>query len=100
MLLEELNADISDVSQVLLAGSFGSYLAPASAVRIGLVPRIPVLRIVSAGNVAGEGAKMTLLSLRERAGARTLLEEVRYIELSDRPDFNDEFVDMLAFPAP
>jgi hypothetical protein len=23
---------------------------------------------------------------------------VRYVELSDRPDFNDRFVDQLAFP--
>jgi uncharacterized 2Fe-2S/4Fe-4S cluster protein (DUF4445 family) len=98
LLLEELGAEPRDVQQVLLAGSFGSYLSPASAVRIGLVPKLPVLRIVSAGNVAGEGAKMTLLSHRERAGATTLLEEVRYVELSDRTDFNDKFVDQLAFP--
>ncbi len=99
LLLEELGAVPGDVQQVLLAGSFGSYLSPASAIRIGLVPSLPVLRIVSAGNVAGEGAKMTLLSVPERAGARTLLEEVRYVELSDRPDFNDQFVDRLAFPS-
>jgi uncharacterized 2Fe-2S/4Fe-4S cluster protein (DUF4445 family) len=62
------------------------------------VPKLPVLRIVSAGNVAGEGAKMILLSLRERVGAATLLKEVEYVELSDRPEFNDRFVDLLAFP--
>jgi uncharacterized 2Fe-2S/4Fe-4S cluster protein (DUF4445 family) len=99
LLLQELDLDPRDVQQVLMAGSFGSYLSPASAVRIGLVPRLPVLRIVSAGNVAGEGAKMALLSLRERAGATTLTEEVTYVELSDRADFNDRFVDQLAFPA-
>jgi uncharacterized 2Fe-2S/4Fe-4S cluster protein (DUF4445 family) len=82
---------------VLLVGSFGSYLSPASAIRIGLVPQLPVLRIVSAGNVAGEGAKMALLSVRERVGAQALLEEVRYVELSDRTDFNDTFVDQLGF---
>ncbi|MCA1782351.1 MAG: ASKHA domain-containing protein [Dermatophilaceae bacterium] len=98
LLLEELGMAARDVQQVLLAGSFGSYLSPASAVRIGLVPELPVLRIVSAGNVAGEGAKMVLLSSRERAGADALLEEVRYVELSDRPDFNDRFIDQLAFP--
>ena len=98
LLLEELGVEPGDVQQVLLAGSFGSYLSPASAVRIGLVPKLPVLRIVSAGNVAGEGAKMTLLSMQERNGAQALLEEVRYVELSDRPDFNDRFVDQLAFP--
>jgi uncharacterized 2Fe-2S/4Fe-4S cluster protein (DUF4445 family) len=98
LLVAELGIDVADISQVLLAGSFGSYLSPASAVRIGLVPKVPVLRIVSAGNVAGEGAKMTLLSVREREGARRLLEEVRYVELSDRPDFNDLFVEQLSFP--
>jgi uncharacterized 2Fe-2S/4Fe-4S cluster protein (DUF4445 family) len=99
LLLEELGVGPRDVQQVLLAGSFGSYLAPASAVRIGLVPKLPVLRIVSAGNVAGEGAKMALLSMQERHGAHALLEEVRYVELSDRADFNDRFVDQLAFPS-
>jgi uncharacterized 2Fe-2S/4Fe-4S cluster protein (DUF4445 family) len=98
LLAEELGVTEGDIQQVLLAGSFGSYLSPANAVRIGLVPNISVLRIVSAGNVAGEGAKMTLLSMRERAGAAALLEEVRYVELSDRPDFNDRFIDQLAFP--
>ncbi len=98
LLLEELGVDPSEVQQVLLAGSFGSYLSSASAVRIGLVPKLPLLRIVSAGNVAGEGAKMALLSRREREGATALREEVRYVELSDRQDFNDRFVDQLAFP--
>ena len=98
LLIEEVGLAAADIQQVLLAGSFGSYLAPASAVRIGLVPDIPTLRIVSAGNVAGEGAKMALLSVRERVAARALLEEVRYVELSDRPDFNDRFVDQLGFP--
>ncbi|HKE52125.1 MAG TPA: ASKHA domain-containing protein [Actinomycetes bacterium] len=99
LLMEELGIDVHDVQQVLLAGSFGSYLSPASAVRIGLVPNLPVLRVVSAGNVAGEGAKMALLSMRERAAALALLDEVDYVELSDRDDFNDRFIDLLAFPS-
>jgi uncharacterized 2Fe-2S/4Fe-4S cluster protein (DUF4445 family) len=98
ILLEEAGLKVEDLQQVLLAGSFGSYLSPASAIRIGLVPTLPVLRVVSAGNVAGEGAKMALLSMRERAGAMALLDEVEYVELSDRSDFNDRFVDQLAFP--
>lgn len=99
LLMEELGLGHRDVQQVLLAGSFGSYLSAASAIRIGLVPKLPVLRIVAAGNVAGEGAKMALLSIRERAGALALLEEVTYVELSDRADFNDRFVDLLGFPS-
>jgi len=98
ILLEEAGLAPGDIQQVLLAGSFGSYLSPANAIRLGLVPEIGVLRVVSAGNVAGEGAKMALLSLRERAAGLALLEEVRYVELSDRADFNDRFVAQLPFP--
>jgi len=98
VLLAEAGLRPADVQQVLLAGSFGSFLSPASAIRLGLVPRLPALRVISAGNVAGEGAKMALLSVRERAGAMALLEEVRYVELSDRDGFNDAFVEQLAFP--
>ena len=80
----------------------GSGRAGLDTVKIDQTGR--VLSAVKTGSaidlprVAGEGAKMSLLSLRERAGAERLLQEVRYVELSDRTDFNDLFVDELAFP--
>ena len=98
LLVEEFGAEPDDIQQVLLAGSFGTYLSARNAIRIGLVPNIPALRVVSAGNVAGEGAKMALLSGPERHGASALIREIDYLELSDRGDFNDRFVDELAFP--
>ena len=98
ILLRELGVAAAEITQVLLAGSFGAYLTPLSAVRIGLVPKLALPRIVSAGNVAGEGAKIAALSLRERAEADSILREVEYVELSGRADFNDLFVDQLAFP--
>jgi uncharacterized 2Fe-2S/4Fe-4S cluster protein (DUF4445 family) len=98
ILCRELGIPPEEVAQVLLAGSFGSYVSPASAVRIGLVPKLPLPRIVAAGNVAGEGAKIAALSMQERAAANVIVDEVEYVELSGRPDFNDLFVDQLAFP--
>ena len=98
ILVRDLGVDIADISQVLLAGSFGSYLSPSSAIRIGLVPKMALPRIISAGNVAGEGAKMAALSINERAAARAIPDEVEYVELSGREDFNDLFIDQLAFP--
>jgi uncharacterized 2Fe-2S/4Fe-4S cluster protein (DUF4445 family) len=99
LLCRDLGVEPGEISQVLLGGSFGSYLSAASAVRIGLVPKLPLARIVSAGNVAGEGAKIAALSVTERAAANAILEEVEYVELSGRADFNDLFIDQLAFPA-
>jgi uncharacterized 2Fe-2S/4Fe-4S cluster protein (DUF4445 family) len=98
ILCHELEIEPSEIAQVLLGGSFGTYLTPASAVRIGLVPKLPLTRIVAAGNVAGEGAKIVALSVTERAAANAVLDEVEYVELSGRTDFNDLFVDQLAFP--
>jgi len=63
-----------------------------------LVPNVPVERIKSVGNAAGEGAKMALLSFRERQVAWSLTEFVEYHELSGRADFNDSFLDVLQFP--
>jgi uncharacterized 2Fe-2S/4Fe-4S cluster protein (DUF4445 family) len=98
VLMDLLAVTAADVDEVLLGGSFGSYLNPASARIIGLVPPVEVGRILSAGNTAGEGAKMALLSFRERRVATELPAHVEYVELSGRPDFNDTFVSMLAFP--
>jgi len=98
LLCRDLGVEPGEISQVLLGGSFGSYLTPASAVKIGLVPNLPLARIVAAGNVAGEGAKIVALSVTERAAANAILDEVEYVELSGRPDFNDLFIDQLGFP--
>jgi uncharacterized 2Fe-2S/4Fe-4S cluster protein (DUF4445 family) len=98
ILCNEMGVDPTEIAQVLLGGSFGSYLTAASAVRIGLVPPLPLVRIVAAGNVAGEGAKIAALSVTERAAANAVLDAVDYVELSGRADFNDLFIDQLAFP--
>ena len=98
ILCRELSVEPAEISQVLLGGSFGSYLTAASAVKIGLVPRLPLTRIVAAGNVAGEGAKIAALSVTERHAANAVLDEVEYVELSGRSDFNDLFIDQLQFP--
>jgi uncharacterized 2Fe-2S/4Fe-4S cluster protein (DUF4445 family) len=98
ILCRQLGIEPEEIAQVLLGGSFGTYLTPASAVKIGLVPNLPLPRIVAAGNVAGEGAKIAALSVTERAAANAVLDEVEYVELSGREDFNDLFIDQLAFP--
>jgi len=98
VLMQKLNLADDDLHEVLLAGSFGSYINPASARAIGLVPWIPVERIIAVGNAAGEGAKIALLSFREREAAKRFKEFITYVELSADPTFNDIFTDALAFP--
>ena len=98
VLMDVMGVTVADLDEVLLGGSFGSYLNPESAKIIGLVPPVDVDRILSVGNTAGEGAKMSLLSFRERQIAFELPDKIEYIELSGRSDFNDSFISVLAFP--
>jgi uncharacterized 2Fe-2S/4Fe-4S cluster protein (DUF4445 family) len=98
-LMDLMGVTPEDLHQVLLAGSFGTYIDAQSARVIGLVPPVPVERITAAGNAAGEGAKMALLSFREREMAFDLLRRVEYVELSGRPGFNEAFIGSVGFPA-
>ena len=96
--MRALGLESSDLDAVMLAGSFGSYINPQSARVIGLVPPVPVERIKAVGNTASEGAKMALMSFREREVAWEIPGIVEYIELSGEEDFNDRFIGNLAFP--
>ena len=98
VLMDILGVETKDLDEVLLGGSFGSYLNPESAKIIGLVPPVDVDKIIAVGNSAGEGAKIALLSYRERQVAFELPSRIEYIELSGRTDFNDAFVSVLQFP--
>lgn len=98
VVMAELGVTQDDLEEIYLAGSFGNYINPQSARIIGLVPPVPVGRIKAVGNASGEGAKMALLSFRERQIARSLPQIVEYHELSVREDFNDSFVSILQFP--
>jgi uncharacterized 2Fe-2S/4Fe-4S cluster protein (DUF4445 family) len=98
VLMNEMGLKPEDLHEVLLAGAFGSYIHPDSARTIGLVPAVPLERIRAIGNAAGEGAKIALLSYREREAAEAMPSRVEYLELSGRTDFNDLFMKALGFP--
>ncbi|MBI1951047.1 MAG: DUF4445 domain-containing protein [Acidobacteria bacterium] len=98
ILMKEMGVTPDDLQEVLLAGAFGSYIHPDAARMIGLVPAVPLSRIRAVGNAAGEGAKIALLSYREREAAEVMPSRVEYIELSGRADFNDIFMGVLGFP--
>jgi uncharacterized 2Fe-2S/4Fe-4S cluster protein (DUF4445 family) len=98
ILMNILGVAASELDEIYLGGSFGSYLNPESAKIIGLVPDVDVDKIIAVGNSAGEGAKIALLSYRERQVAFELPSRIEYIELSGRSDFNDAFVEVLRFP--
>lgn len=92
---------VTALDRIYLAGTFGNHLEPEDILRIGLVPPVPVERIRSIGNAAGDGARMALFNRNHRRRVGLLARRLRVLELSTREDFQDLFVTHTALaPAP
>lgn len=86
-----------DIRQILLAGAFGNYIRPQSAMRIGLLPNVPLEWIHFIGNAASSGAQMILISRQCRDKACELARKIEYIEIANEPDFEAVFTDSMFF---
>ncbi len=87
------------VDEVLLAGGFGNYLRPESALGVGILPAgVAVAKIRSVGNASLAGTRLCLLSEQERRRAETLSAAIEYVELSGRDDFQSAFAEEMLFP--
>ncbi|MDI6828866.1 MAG: ATP-binding protein, partial [Armatimonadota bacterium] len=96
-LMERLNVGPDDLSAVVLAGAFGNYMRKQSAIAAGLIPNVPLSKVRSVGNAAGEGAKLALLSTDERSEADRIGRSIEYIELTTDSGFQEKFAEALMF---
>lgn len=92
-------ADTPDeaIAELLLAGALGTYLDVGSALRLGLIPRLPRRRIRYVGNAAALGAQMALISEAERQRAEVLARAIRHVSVAAQPEFQDVFVRAMQF---
>ena len=96
LLMDHLGVEVVD--QIKLAGAFGSQIDPLHAMVLGLVPDAPVDRVGPAGNAAGTGALIALLSGDARREIERVVRTVEKIETAIEPRFQEHFVDAMAFP--
>ena len=93
ILLRRWGTGIDAIEALFLAGAFGNYVDPDSAIRIGLV-ETAARRVRPVGNTALRGAKMLL-------GRETypVLQRVSHVALAADPEFADTFAACMRFPA-
>ena len=97
LLQKKIGLEDDDIKQVLLAGAFGNYIRRESALRIGLLPNVPLERIHFIGNAASSGAEMLLLSRKCRTQAEKLARKIKYIEIAHEEKFESVFADSMSF---
>jgi uncharacterized 2Fe-2S/4Fe-4S cluster protein (DUF4445 family) len=97
-LMQTLGVTTEDITELLLAGAFGNYLDPRSAVRIGLLPALSLEKIRSVGNAAGLGAQLALLSTAARQEADAIALHTEHVALTNNLEFQRIFAESMGFP--
>ena len=95
MLQEVMDVPDERIDELLLCGGFGNYLNVESAVRVRLLPALPVERITYVGNAAHLGAQIALLSEAERRRADEIARRVEHVALATRAEFQAIFVNAM-----
>jgi uncharacterized 2Fe-2S/4Fe-4S cluster protein (DUF4445 family) len=86
------------IDRIRLAGAFGSHIDVKYAMVLGMIPDCELAKVSSAGNAAGTGALIALLSGASRREIEQVVRSVEKIETAIEPQFQTHFVDAMAFP--
>ena len=92
------HAGVQRLTDIRLAGAFGSHIDPLYAMVLGLVPDCELSGVRSVGNAAGAGAVRALLSRALRREIEGAARNVVKIETAIEPRFQELFVNAMAFP--
>ena len=96
LLMDRIGAE--RVDRIRLAGAFGSHIDVKYAMVLGMIPDCDLSKVSSAGNAAGTGALMALLSGVSRSEIEQVVRGVEKIETAIEPQFQAHFVDAMAIP--
>lgn len=86
-----VNVPMEKISRFYVAGTFGSYIDPQSAITIGMIPDLALETYVSLGNTSLEGAGMALVSARAVKDVFRIRDRITYLELNVNQEFMNLF---------
>lgn len=91
VLMNQAGITREDIRNLYFAGGFGNYINKDNAITVGLIPEVPVDRIINLGNGAAEGANIALINRKTRKFVDDIAYRMGYIELNAEPTFMDEY---------
>jgi uncharacterized 2Fe-2S/4Fe-4S cluster protein (DUF4445 family) len=81
----------ADLKTFHVAGTFGAFIDPVSAVTIGMLPDLPPKTYQSLGNASLEGATQVLTSCESMTAIEEIKEKITYLELNVNQMFMNRF---------
>jgi len=98
VLMKKYKVTVKDVTNVYLAGAFGTYVNTKNLTDFGMIPRFPKAMFHFLGNGCLTGTLSTLLSMKKREEAETIAERMVYLDLLIDADFIEEYTAALYIP--
>ncbi|MBW1851314.1 MAG: DUF4445 domain-containing protein [Deltaproteobacteria bacterium] len=86
-----VNIPMKDIDKFYVAGTFGTFIDPSSAITIGMIPDRPIETYVPLGNTSLEGACMALFSSQARDDIFRIRDRITYLELNVNQEFMNLF---------
>ena len=90
-LASTVNMSLNEIDTFYVAGTFGSYIDPESAITLGMIPDLPRHRYVSLGNTSLAGASTALASREARFEIYRIRDMITYLELNVNQEFMNRF---------
>ena len=94
-ILETITATVGirleEIKRFLVAGTFGTFIQPSSAISIGMLPDLPLEAYKTLGNSSLEGATFLLSSDRLMDQIDQIRTRITYLELNVNQDFMNRF---------
>jgi uncharacterized 2Fe-2S/4Fe-4S cluster protein (DUF4445 family) len=94
-ILETLTASVGitpqDPDSFYVAGTFGAFINPQSAISIGMLPDLPPDRYITLGNSSLGGAALALQSETVHDEINQIRDRITYLELNVNQDFMNRF---------
>ncbi len=90
-IVNTVNLSFDDIGKFYIAGTFGSYIDPRSAITIGMIPDLPIERYVALGNTSIKGASMLFSSRIYYNEMLRIRDMITYIELNVNQEFMQLF---------
>ena len=88
---ESVGMALTDLKTFNVAGTFGAFIDPVSAVTIGMLPDLPPGTFQSLGNTSLEGATRVLTSCESMTAIEGIKEKITYLELNVNQTFMNRF---------
>jgi uncharacterized 2Fe-2S/4Fe-4S cluster protein (DUF4445 family) len=82
---------LEEIETFYIAGTFGCFIDPRSAITIGMLPDLPPSRFVPLGNSSLQGAAMALIDENCLDVIDRIRDRITYLELNVNQDFMNRF---------